>query len=126
MGVIGIWKNGVQIYNPKDGFYWNSVTTAIKQGFTQNGYNRNAFYWKGVSFDNCKGHVGTNGVYHYYGTTNYSYVVGDMKGKVILDPSTPAPENQILPYAFASLILTATAPLSGAQITVYTSTGINA
>jgi hypothetical protein len=79
-----------------------------------------------MALDTCHGHVGSNGVYHYHGTTNYPYVVGAMKGKVTLDPSTPAPENQILPQAFATPIRPATSPLSGAQITAYTSTGVNA
>lgn len=79
-----------------------------------------------MTLDTCHGHIGINGVYHYHGTTNYPYVVGAMKGKVTLDPSTPAPENQILPQAFASPIRPATTPLSGAQITAYASTGTNA
>ena len=79
-----------------------------------------------IALDTCHGHVGINGVYHYHGTSNYPYVVGAMKGKVTLDPTTPAPENQILPQAFASPIRPATTPLSGAQITAYASTGTNA
>ena len=49
-----------------------------------------------------------------------------MKGKVTTDPSTPAPENQILPQAFASPLRPALTPLNGAAITAYTSTGTNA
>ena len=66
LGAIGIWKNGVQIFNPKDGQYWNNATSSFSQGITQNGYNRNALYWEGVSFDNCKGHAGPNGAYHHH------------------------------------------------------------
>ncbi len=79
-----------------------------------------------MGLDTCHGHIGSNGVYHYHGTTNYPYVVGAMKGKVTPDPATPAPENQILPQAFASPIQPATTPLNGAQITAYASTGTNA
>jgi len=57
------------------------------------------------------------GRYHYHGTTNYPYVIGAMKGKVALDPATPAPENQILPQAFASSVRPALTPLTGAVIT---------
>jgi len=57
------------------------------------------------------------GNYHYHGTSNYPYVIGAMKGKVSLDPSTPAPENQILPQAFSSSVRPALTPLSGATIT---------
>ncbi len=76
--------------------------------------------------DVCHGHVISNGVYHYHGTTNYPYVVGSMKGKVTLDPTTTAPENQIIPQAFASPLRPATTPLSGAVITAFASTGTNA
>ena len=76
--------------------------------------------------DACHGHVISNGVYHYHGTTNYPYVVGSMKGKVTLDPTTTAPENQIIPQAFASPLRPATTPLSGAVITAFASTGTNA
>ena len=79
-----------------------------------------------LALDTCHGHIVSNGVYHYHGTTNYPYVVGAMKGKVSTDPLTPAPENQILPQAFSSPLRPATTPLSGATITAYTSTGTNA
>ena len=60
--------------------------------------------------DTCHGHVGSNGIYHYHGTIDYPYVVGAMKGKVNLDPTTPAPENQILPQAFTKPVRPATNP----------------
>ena len=78
------------------------------------------------TLDTCHGHIGSNGVYHYHGTSNYPYVIGAMKGKVVTDPSTPAPENQILPQAFASPLRPATNPLNGATITNFVSTGSNA
>ena len=67
--------------------------------------------------DTCHGHKIGNGAYHYHGTSNYPYVVGAMRGKVTLDPATPAPENQILPQAFAKGVRPATNPLRGATIT---------
>jgi hypothetical protein len=78
-----------------------------------------------ASLDSCHGHVGVNNVYHYHGTTNYPYVIGAMKGKVNLDPTTPAPENQILPQAFSKPVRPATSPLKGASITNFTSVGTN-
>ena len=78
------------------------------------------------SLDTCHGHSISNGVYHYHGTTNYPYVVGAMKGKVSTDPSTAAPENQILPQAFSSPLRPATTPLSGASIKTFAATGTNA
>lgn len=75
--------------------------------------------------DTCHGHIGSNGVYHYHGTTTYPYVVGAMKGNVSIDPTTPAPENQILPQAFASPLRPATSPLRNATITDFSMTGPN-
>jgi hypothetical protein len=69
-----------------------------------------------LTLDTNHGHE-WKGNYHYHGTTNYPYVIGAMKGKVNLDPATPAPENQILPQAFSSSIRPALTPLTGATIT---------
>lgn len=69
------------------------------------------------TLDISHGHEGSGGVYHYHGTADYPYVVGSMKGKVTSDPSTPAPENQIIPQAFANSVRPALTPLSGASIT---------
>jgi hypothetical protein len=78
-----------------------------------------------IALDSCHGHIGTNNVYHYHGTTDYPYVVGAMKGKVNLDPSTPAPENQILPQAFTKPVRPATSPLKGAVIIDFAAVGTN-
>ena len=78
-----------------------------------------------TALDICHGHVGTSGVYHYHGTQDYPYVVGAMKGKITLDPSTPAPENQILPQAFTKPVRPATNPLKGAYITDFAAVGSN-
>ncbi len=78
-----------------------------------------------TSLDTCHGHIGVNKVYHYHGTSDYPYVVGAMKGKVSIDPSTPAPENQILPQAFTKPVRPATNPLKGASITDFAAVGTN-
>jgi len=78
-----------------------------------------------ATLDTCHGHVVSNSIYHYHGTANYPYVVGAMKGKVTLDPSTTAPENQILPQAFSKPIRPATTPLKGAAITDFAAVGTN-
>jgi hypothetical protein len=78
------------------------------------------------SLDSCHGHTTTSGsVYHYHGTTDYPYVIGAMKGKVTLDPTTNAPENQILPQAFTKPVRPATTPLNGASITDFVAVGTN-
>jgi hypothetical protein len=56
MGHIGVWSNGVSIFNAKDGMSYNN------QGI----WNRDARYWEGISFDNCLGHPAPNGEYHLH------------------------------------------------------------
>ena len=75
--------------------------------------------------DTCHGHIGLNGTYHYHGTADYPYVVGAMKGKVNLDPTTTAPENQVIPQAFTKPVRPATSPLNGAVITDFIAVGSN-
>lgn len=77
------------------------------------------------TLDECHGHLGANNVYHYHGTNDYPYVVGSMKGKVTLDPNTPAPENQIIPQAFSSPLRPALTPLNGASITTFSAPSSN-
>jgi hypothetical protein len=75
--------------------------------------------------DTCHGHIGSNGIYHYHGTSDYPYVVGALKGKVTLDPTTTAPENQVIPQAFTKPVRPATSPLNGAIIADFTGVGSN-
>lgn len=55
-----------------------------------------------TTLDQYHGHVGTNGVYHYHGTTTSPYMIEAMRGKVSLDPRSTAPENQITPQAMTT------------------------
>lgn len=54
LGHIGIWKNGVSIFNAKDAFSYNN----------QGVWNQNAIVVEGISFDDCLGHPAPNGEYH--------------------------------------------------------------
>lgn len=66
--------------------------------------------------DALHGHIGYDGNYHYHGTLDFPYTISSMRGKVNLDPKTSAPENQIIPQAFANPIRPALTLLKGAQI----------
>lgn len=66
LGAIGLWTNGVAVFNAKDGMRWNAATQTFVQGITNNGWNRNALYWEGISFDACKGHPAPGGAYHHH------------------------------------------------------------
>ena len=63
LGTIGLWSNGVSIFNPEDGFHWNSSTSAWAMG-PGTSWNRNALIFEGVSFDSCLGHPAPGGDYH--------------------------------------------------------------
>ena len=66
--------------------------------------------------DEYNGHVGTDGVYHYHGTTTYPYINGGMRGVirgVIGDQVDPQPSTKPL--------RTAGTPLQGASITNFSS-----
>ncbi len=56
LGHIGVWRNGVSIFNAKDGMSYNN------QGI----WNRDALFWEGASFDACLGHPAPNGEYHHH------------------------------------------------------------
>jgi hypothetical protein len=63
LGHIGVWRNGVSIFNAKDGMTYNN------QGI----WNRDALVWEGNSFDNCLGHAAGNGEYHHHVSPNCLY-----------------------------------------------------
>ena len=65
-----------------------------------------------TTLDSCHGHFGSNGVYHYHGTSAAPYMIGKMVGQVTEDATL-----QIIPQAAASSIRPAGNPLSGAAIT---------
>ena len=56
LGHVGIWSNGVSIYNASDGMSYNNAGV----------WNRNAYFFEGISFDNCLGHPAQNGEYHHH------------------------------------------------------------
>ena len=56
LGHVGVWSNGVSIFNAKDGRSYNNAGV----------WNRDALFFEGVSFDNCLGHPGPNGEYHHH------------------------------------------------------------
>jgi YHYH protein len=77
------------------------------------------------TLDDNHGH-NYNDTYHYHAETKYPYFMAAMRGKVSLDPSTPAPENQILPQAKTVAVRPALTALKGAIVTNFKSTGTNA
>jgi hypothetical protein len=56
LGHIGVWKNGVTLFNAKDAMSYNN----------QNIWHQNAIVVEGPSFDECLGHPAPGGEYHHH------------------------------------------------------------
>jgi hypothetical protein len=56
LGHIGVWRNGVSIFNAKDAFSYNN----------QGVWFQDAYVFEGSSFDACLGHPAPNGEYHHH------------------------------------------------------------
>ncbi|CAF0723058.1 unnamed protein product [Brachionus calyciflorus] len=56
LGHIGLWINGVSVYNADDGMTYNNKGV----------WKRNAYVFEGVSFDACKGHPDGSSEYHQH------------------------------------------------------------
>ena len=66
--------------------------------------------------DAYNGHIGTDGVYHYHGTTTYPYINGGMRGVI-----RGVVGDQVDPQPSAKPLREAGAPLQGATITNFSS-----
>jgi len=56
LGHVGLWSNGVSIFNAKDAQSYNNAGI----------WNQNAVVVEGPSFDECLGHPAPNGEYHHH------------------------------------------------------------
>lgn len=76
-GQIGIFVDGVAMYNSWDAYTWDTVSNADVQNIT--GYwNRDAYVNEGVSFDPGYAHQQNTGVYHYHADPiGLRYLLGD-------------------------------------------------
>ena len=75
LGHIGVWRNGVSIFNARDGMSYNN------QGI----WNRDALVFEGSSFDACLGHPAGNGEYHHHVSPNclYNHLDNDVHSDLI-------------------------------------------
>lgn len=75
-GQIGIFVDGVEMFNSWDAFYWNGTTDTSGAG---TGYwNRDAYVNEGVTFDAGYAHQQNTGVYHYHADPiGLRYLLGD-------------------------------------------------
>lgn len=56
LGHIGVWTNGVSIFNVSDAMSYNNAGV----------WYRNAYFWEGPGFDACLGHPQQQGEYHHH------------------------------------------------------------
>lgn len=75
--------------------------------------------------DEYLGKFNSDGSYQYHTITEYPYFIAGMRGEVTLDPSTTAPENQVIPQAMTQGVRPALEPLASAEIIAFQSTGAN-
>ncbi|HXB58544.1 MAG TPA: YHYH protein, partial [Candidatus Acidoferrales bacterium] len=76
-GQIGIFVDGVEMYNSWDAYTWDTTNSSDQQNIT--GYwNRDAFVNEGVTFDPGYAHQQNSGVYHYHADPiGLRYLLGD-------------------------------------------------
>lgn len=83
-GQIGVFVDGVEMFNSWDAYYWNGTTDTNGGGV---GYwNRDAYVNEGPTFDPGNAHQQQNGTYHYHASPiALRYLLGD---HVDYDPAT--------------------------------------
>lgn len=79
LGQVGVWSNGVAIYNASDGMSYNNDGT----------WHRNAYYFEGSSFDDCLGHPDQSGCYHHH-----------VNPRCLYNDSAKTQHSPIIGYAF--------------------------
>jgi hypothetical protein len=79
MGHIGVWSNGVSVFNAKDAMSYNN----------QNVWHQNAIVVEGPSFDNCLGHPAPGGEYHHH-----------LNPRCLYDDTDSTHHSPIIGYAF--------------------------
>lgn len=104
-GAVGIFVDGVAMYNNWDANFWNG-TADVSQGGTNGFWNRDAYVNEGVSFDAGYAHQPPDGQYHYHADPlGLRFELGDHVDfnpvtKIYSeDTNTPAKHSPILGWA---------------------------
>jgi hypothetical protein len=85
-GEIGIFADGVEMFNSWDANYWNGTTDTQSMGGTDGYWNRDAYVNEGATFDSGNAHQQQSGTYHYHASPiALRYQLGD---HVDYDPTT--------------------------------------
>jgi hypothetical protein len=65
-GQIGIFVDGVEMFNSWDAFYWNGSSEVASMGGNTGYWNRDAYVNEGATFDAGNAHQQNTGTYHYH------------------------------------------------------------
>ena len=65
-GEIGIFVDGVEMFNSWDAFYWNGTADTPSMGSGTGYWNRDAYVNEGATFDPGYAHQQQGGTYHYH------------------------------------------------------------
>ncbi len=77
LGSIGMWVNGVAVFNMLDGFVWNGSADASVMGGAGT-WQRDAKFGEGATFDAALAHQPGNGQYHHHTSpAGLRYQLGD-------------------------------------------------
>jgi hypothetical protein len=77
------------------------------------------------TLDAYLGKTNADGSYQYHTIKEYPYFIAGMRGEVVLDPKTKAPENQVYPQPRTHELRPALRPLRGAEIIDFKTLGEN-
>ena len=144
-GAIAIAANGIPIFNPlnnrgedanaigeldnwgghcgrADDYHYHLVPTHLQSKIGVDkpiAYALDGFPVYGETkeeLDENLGRFTSDSTYQYHAIKQYPYLIAAMKGKVKLNPSTRAPENEIMPQAKTRGVRPDLRPLRGAKI----------
>ncbi|MDB6022441.1 MAG: hypothetical protein JWQ04_2298 [Pedosphaera sp.] len=77
-GTIGVFVDGVAMFNSWDAFYWSGTANTSAMGPTGGYWNRDAFFNEGATFDPGNAHQQQGGTYHYHANPiALRYLLGD-------------------------------------------------
>ncbi|MEI8133493.1 MAG: YHYH protein [bacterium] len=79
LGHIGVWSNGVSVFNAKDAMSYQNADV----------WHQNAIVVEGSSFDNCLGHPAPNGEYHHH-----------LNPRCLYDSKDSSKHSPIIGYSF--------------------------
>ncbi|HEX4264942.1 MAG TPA: YHYH protein, partial [Verrucomicrobiae bacterium] len=77
-GQIGIFVDGVEMFNSWDAFYWDGTADTPSMGGNTGYWNRDAYVNEGATFDAGNAHQQNSGTYHYHANPiGLRYQLGD-------------------------------------------------